>query len=348
MSRKLVYIFPGQASQYAGMGSDLYKNSAAAREVMDRLCLDDNLKQIPDLCFNGPAELLTRTDNVQPAITAVSLMALAAIREAAGSNQEVVTPVACAGHSLGEYSAHVAAGNMSDETAMRLVTWRGNWMNEASKPPNPAGAMVAVIGLSKELVLELVEKTGADRVGIANLNSPGQVILSGEKSAVEEAAEAARQSGAKRCVMLNVSGAWHSPLMNTAQVRMRELLNEEVTPEKAIISGSTFVVANATADIVQTIDEMRDTLARQITSPVRWEDCIRRLIDELGYVGLPSELDEAQLSESPPYPLFVEIGPGRVLKGLLRNIDRKLSVMNVESMAGVSELMEVVVKPNND
>ena len=342
MPRKLIYMFPGQASQNVGMGSDLYKNSAAAKEVMDRLSSNDDLRQIPDLCFNGPVELLTRTDNVQPAITAVSLMALAAVREAAGSDEEAVKPVACAGHSLGEYSAHVAAGNMSNETAMKLVTWRGNWMNEASKPPNPAGAMVAVIGLSMELIQELVERTGTNRVGIANLNCPGQIILSGEKSAVEEAAELARQSGAKRCVMLNVSGAWHSPLMNTAQTKMQELLSNEITPEKVTMSESTFVVANATADVVQTIDEMRDTLTRQITSPVRWEDCIRSLIYKLGYAGLPSELDEAQQAESPVYPLFVEIGPGRVLKGLLRNIDRKLNVMNVETMAGVSELMEVV------
>jgi len=323
MPRKLIFIFPGQASQYVGMGRDLYDHSPAARAVMDRIAALDGLSHIPNLCFNGPEELLTRTDNVQPAITAVSLMALEALRVAALDKGIDLTPVACAGHSLGEYAAHCAAGNLTLEQTMTLVRWRGVWMNETSQAPHPEGAMLAIMGLTLEQVEEVVVKAGSDRLAVANLNSPGQIIVSGEKSAIANAEKIAPSMGAKRCVILKVSGAWHSPLMRPAQAKMSELLTREITPDKVTFNPAIPVVANATANVVSSLDEMRNTLTRQITSLVRWEACISRLL---------------QIAASEPPPLFVEIGPGKVLKGLLRNIDKSLDIANVEDFAGVTNI----------
>jgi [acyl-carrier-protein] S-malonyltransferase len=327
MSKKLIFIFPGQASQYVGMGKDLHENSPAARKLLDGIASARDLSHIPDLCFNGPDELLTRTDNVQPAITLVSLMALAAIRAAGGAE---LKPSACAGHSLGEYAAHAAAGNLTFEQAVNLVKWRGRWMNEAAQPPYPPGAMVALMGLELADVKTLVANAGGENIGIANLNSPGQIIVSGEKRAVERLAESAKEAGAKRIVMLNVSGAWHSPLMKPAREKMATLLADEITPNKVGFKTRPVVVANVTGNVVKDVAEMRQTLTDQITSPVQWEVSVRRLINVVGGVT----------TEPETLPLFVEVGPGKVLKGLLRNIDRNLKVMNIENMDGVAKLVE--------
>ena len=340
MNRKLIFIFPGQASQYVGMGRDLHDNSQAARDTMARICRMDGLEHIRKLCFEGPGDLLTRTDNVQPAITAVSLMALASLKEHFSDRPEPIQPLACAGHSLGEYTAHAAAGNLNEETAMKLVTWRGRWMNEASQPPNPAGAMVAVIGLGVSIIEPIVDQVGRDTVAIANLNSPGQVILSGEKTGIEQAADLANEAGAKRTVMLNVSGAWHSPLMNMAQVKMRRLLQEEITPEKIKINNSIGVVANATAEVVESVGELKNTLHRQITAPVQWEMCVRKLVEIADSPDIPSRMSDAEMDRHIPLPLFVEIGPGKVLKGLLRSIDRKLEVVNIDLWSDITDLEE--------
>ena len=339
---KLIFIFPGQASQYVGMGRDLYERSPAARALMERVARMEGLASIPELCFSGPEELLTRTDNVQPAITAVSLMALAAMGEAADQAGTPITPSACAGHSLGEYSAHFAAGNLSEELVMRLVTWRGRWMNEASQPPNPSGTMTAVMGLTVEQLESVVQRVDPHRLAVANINSPGQVIISGVGSAVEQASKLALDAGAKRCIPLNVSGAWHSPLMKSARDKMTRLLEQEILPGKMGVSKKIPVVANTTADQVRDVDELRRTLARQITSPVRWMDCVRRLVAVAGYPGLPSEADPQIREELQPWPLFVEVGPGKVLRGLLRNIDRMLEVINVQDMTGVEQLREQI------
>jgi len=342
LPRKLVFIFPGQASQYVGMGRNLHQHSPAARAVMERVARMEGLGAIPELCFSGPEELLTRTDNVQPAITAVSLMALAAIGEAATDAGVSIIPAACAGHSLGEYSAHAAAGNLPEGRVMRLVTWRGRWMNEASESPNPAGAMVAVMGLTVDRLQTIVQRIGPERLAVANINSPGQVILSGERAAVEQASEAARESGAKRCVMLNVSGAWHSPLMNSAWEKMTRLLEQEIVPDEVTISETTPVIANVTAGRVRDVDELRQTLSGQITAPVRWEECVRRLIEVVGYPGLPSQIAQEKSEGLQPWPLLVEVGPGKVLRGLLRSIDRMLEVVNVEDMAGVEQMINLI------
>lgn len=331
----LILVFPGQASQYVGMGRDLYKESPAARKIMDDLSGSEKLSHIKRLCFEGPVELLTHTDNVQPAITVVSIMALEAIKEKIALLESDIA--ACAGHSLGEYAAHYAAGNLSLSQTLEFVQWRGYWMNNDAQPPNPVGAMVAVMGLDLDKLQDIVEECGIDRIAVANINSPGQVILSGLREDVEKASLLATARGAKKTVMLNVSGAWHSPLMRQAEINMTNMLEDRISSGNTHISGIP-VVANATSEIVESAADLKTTLARQITSPVRWVDCVEKLVKIAGYPGLPSGLDQAARQESEPCPLFVEVGPGKVLKGLLRNIDRRLEVLNVEDMAGVELL----------
>ena len=215
-------------------------------------------------------------------------------------------------------------------------------MNEASQPPNPPGEMIAVMGLELEQVEAIVEEIGSDKVAVANINCPGQLILSGEGTAMKQAADSAREKGAKRCVTLNVSGAWHSPLMKPARTKMTRLIEQELTPANVTISGNIPVVANATAEPVYDLKGLCEPLSRQITAPVRWEACVRRLIDIAGYPGLPSGLDPKRKQELEPWPLFVEIGPGKVLRGLLRSIDRMLEVANVGDIVGIEQLNALV------
>lgn len=331
----LVLLFPGQASQYVGMGKDLYDNSQAARILLDRITAKDEFKHLPQLCFEGPADILTRTDNVQPAITLISLMALEAIREKIPQQ-----PIACAGHSLGEYAAHAAAGNLDYDLTMELVRWRGYWMNEASQPPNPTGSMVAIIGLKPDKCFEISEELGSDKIAVANLNSPGQIILSGLAETVEQASKMAKEAGAKKTVMLNVSGAWHSPLMQPAEEKMKELLSQRIN-EQTQVNPEIAVPANATGEAVRDAADLRDTLTRQITSPVLWQDCVMSLLKTSRYPGLPGNLD-AETRESLTPPLFVEVGPNKVLKGLMRGIDKKLTVLNVEDVSSLQILKEKI------
>jgi len=324
------------------MGKDLYDNSPAAKAVMDRIAQMDGLGHIPDICFNCPIELLTRTDNVQPSITTVSLMATAAIKEAFADSADLAAPSACAGHSLGEYAAHAAAGNLSEEQVMQLVRWRGFWMNEASQPPNQSGAMAAVMGLPLHKLEEIIREIGSDKIAVANINSRIQVILSGTKDAIEKAVESAKIAGAKKCVPLNVSGAWHSPLMKTAQHKMSELISRMITPENINFTMDVPLVANATGTVVASNNLMASTLIEQITSPVKWESCVTELLHVAGFPNLPSQLTDEERDELPSLPLFVEIGPGKVLKGLLRGIDKKLTVTNVEQMSDLKNLKELL------
>ncbi len=341
MKQNIIFIFPGQASQYIGMGKDLYENSSRARAVMDKVTELDGLSHIRELCFEGPADLLTRTDNVQPAITTVSLMALAGLKEAIGQEESINLNgmlKACAGHSLGEYAAYVAAGILSEATVMKLVSWRGRWMNEAAQPPYPTGAMLAVIGIGVGVLQNLVEKLGKDRIALANINSHSQIILSGTREAIFQAEEAVKTIGAKKTVILNVSGAWHSPLMIPAEAKMKELIQSELTPESVSLNGDVLVVANVTANEVKDYNEVKHTLTRQVTSPVNWVDSVQRMCDLCG--------NKSDGKEADVMPLFVEVGPGRVLRGLMRGIDRKLEVINVDDMEGVENLTNRLRKDN--
>lgn len=284
-----VFLFPGQGSQFVGMGRDLYAASLLARrtyeEAGEALGVD-----IAAVSFEGPEEELVKTKNTQPAILVHSVAVSRELRERG------VVPRAAAGHSLGEYSAYVAAGSLSFGDAVRLVRRRGELMYEAGV--RRPGTMAAVLGLSGDEVEAVCASVTAGVVCAANLNSPGQVVISGEVDAVRAAMDALLASGAKRAIPLNVSGAFHSPLMRDAYDGLRASLAEvEIRPAEIP------VVANASAAAVVDPEEIRDSLARQLVSPVRWEASMRRLLEDHG-------------------PPFLEVGPGKVLKGLLRAVDR--------------------------
>jgi len=279
------FLFPGQGSQSVGMDGHLREPSGGLLDSLDELSGVEGLERI---LREGPEEQLTRTDRVQPAITAVSLAALRVLA-AAG-----IRPSAAAGHSLGEYSALVCAGVISEESALRLTARRGSLM-QACADRRPGG-MTALIGASADQAAEIVAAAGsAGLIGIANINSEGQVVLSGESAALEKASLAAKEMGIRKVIPLKVSGAWHSPLMGDAATSMKPVLDAEPFADPSIP-----VVANVTASPVSSGAESRELLGRQITSPVLWALSMKRLVD----MGIDT---------------FVEVGPGAVLQGLLRS-----------------------------
>ncbi len=305
MVNKVCYIFPGQGSQYAGMGKDLYDNSPEARLVFDeaeKILSGMNLKK---LCFEGPIEELTQTINSQAAILVTSIAALKAL----GSKLE---PVCCAGLSLGEHSALVAAGAMEFSDAVRLVRRRGELMEQVSLK-NP-GAMASILGISAEALKEICKETGAE---IANLNSPGQIVISGKKENVQKAMDLAGARGAKKSILLNVSGAFHSSFMKEAAVEFKKEL------DKTKISSPVIpIISNVTADYEKSAEEIKENLVRQLYSTVRWEESIIKIAKD----GCDT---------------FFEIGPGKVLKGLLRRINPELTVYNIETTEDVKNTSEV-------
>lgn len=295
---KLAFIFPGQASQYPGMGKDLSEKFPAARAVFEEA--DGALGfAISQACFAGSEDELKRTEITQPAILTVSVAAFRAL-EAHG-----VRPECVAGHSLGEYSAVVAADGLTFANALKLVHNRGRYMQAAV--PEGVGAMAAILGLPAARVEELCKQAAeGEIVSAANLNSPEQTVISGHAAAVKRAVELATASGAKRAVMLPVSAPFHSELMLPAQRRL-----------EADLAGAPFsdlrcpLVNNVDADSVQNADEARAGLVRQVSGAVRWEQCMREMVE----MGVST---------------FVEVGPGRVLSGLLRQIERSVHCFNVE------------------
>ncbi|MEA3339285.1 MAG: ACP S-malonyltransferase [Chloroflexota bacterium] len=305
MTRKCAYLFPGQGSQYVGMGRELYDASPAARAVFEQadVILGASLSR---LCFEGPAERLNDTSNTQPAIFVASVAALRALEERGGHWSETSpnrgggdSVAYVAGHSMGEFSALAAAGAFSFEDGLRLVRERGRLMKEAGE--RGPGGMAAVIGLETEsleaICAETREQSG-EHVGVANDNCPGQVVISGAFGPLERAMERAVERGARKVVRLAVSIAAHSPLMAEAASEFRATLDATSFHEPAIP-----LVANATAGPLTDPDDIRDALGRQLTSPVRWTESMRWMIGQ--GVGR-----------------FVEVGPGKVLTGLLRRIDR--------------------------
>lgn len=313
MSKTLcAYFFPGQGSQYVGMGRDLYVTFSAARAVFDQAdrILGIGLSQ---LCFDGPAEPLNDTLNTQPAILATSIAALRVLEECGTDS-----PAYVAGHSMGEFSALVAAGALSFEDGLRLVRERGRLMQQAGE--QSPGGMAAVLGLEREpleAICTTVREQGGGHVGIANDNCPGQLVISGTLVSLEQAMELAKEQGARRLVRLAVSIAAHSPLMAEAATEFRHLLDKTSFREPFIP-----VVTNATARPLTDPDAICDALGRQLTSPVRWSESVRWMIAQ----GVTR---------------FVEVGPKEVLTGLLRRIDsavERLTTAQALTQAGESSL----------
>ncbi|MBI4227647.1 MAG: ACP S-malonyltransferase [Candidatus Omnitrophica bacterium] len=296
----IAWLFPGQGAQTVGMGRDLYEELPAVRDLYERASalVGFNLAEV---CFHGPADALTRTEIAQPAIMTTSLAVLEAARPRL---HDQWAPKAMAGLSLGEYTALVAAGALTVEDGLKLVWARGQFMDEAAQAE--PGTMASVVGLSAEPLQEICRRTGA---ALANLNSPDQLVISGRAAAVAEASAQAKAAGAKRVVALSVGGAFHSALMQPAAQRLAAVL--AATPLRA---PSTIVVSNVTAQPhPPTPEAIRAALATQVTSPVRWEESMRYLLG----LGIRT---------------FLELGPGAVLKGLMRRIEPAAEVLSVQSL----------------
>jgi [acyl-carrier-protein] S-malonyltransferase len=313
---KYAWLFPGQGAQVVGMGKALAETSAAARDVFSRA--DAALGfSISTLCFDGPESSLILTENTQPAIVTTSIAALAATREAYPNLPE---PSFVLGHSLGEYSALVAAGALSLEDAVRLVHLRGRAMQEAVPPGQ--GAMAAVLGADREKVEKLCDDArGADVLSPANFNGPGQIVLAGSSEAIARATALASDR-AMKVIALKVSAPFHCSLMKPAADKMREaLLSAEIR------DAEIPVVANVTAAPHRAAEETRRLLVEQVASPVRWEESIQML-------------SSAEVNRG------LEIGPGKVLAGLIKRIDKAWVVKNAGEPKDIEPLAEFFASPN--
>jgi [acyl-carrier-protein] S-malonyltransferase len=309
---KLAFLFPGQGSQYCGMGRDLSEAFAESRQVFDEANAALGFS-MSDMCYTASLEELKQTENTQPAILTVSVAAYRALEKRG------VKPDFVAGHSLGEYSALVAAGGLDFSSAVRLVRARGRYMQEAV--PAGEGAMAAILGLPPAEVFEICKKAADNEVvSPANLNSPEQTVISGNAAAVKRAVEIASQSGAKRAVILPVSAPFHCALMAPAQKRLEHDLRAANFAALKIP-----LITNVDAEAITTGDEAREALIRQVTSPVRWLDSVHEMIES----GVT---------------IFVEVGPGKVLSGLMRQIDRSVRSLNVEDAASLRATIEKIAQ----
>jgi [acyl-carrier-protein] S-malonyltransferase len=313
---RLAFLFPGQGSQYPGMGRELAESYPSARAVFDEA--DRVLGfSLSDLCFNGSEEALKLTENTQPAILAVSVAVQRILAD------QGIRPDFVAGHSLGEYSALVVSGALPFADAVRLVRLRGRYMQEAV--PAGEGAMAAILGLRPGQVAEICRKVSEGQiVGPANLNSPEQTVISGHAAAVKRAVEQASASGAKRAVMLAVSAPFHSELMRPAQERLESDLRQIAFAPLQIP-----LVTNVDASVITSGEEARGALVRQVTLPVRWEDSMHELME----AGATT---------------FVEVGPGRVLSGLLRQIERSVHCFNVEDTKSLQSALEKLAQAQGE
>ena len=305
----IAFLFPGQGSQYAGMGKDLSENFSVAREVFEEA--NDALGfDLATLCYNGPEEELKLTANTQPAILAASVAALRVLQAETG-----LVPSFAAGHSLGEYSALVCAGGLQFSDAVRIVRQRGTFMQEAV--PVGTGAMAAVLGLdSVKLEALCAEAAQGQVVSPANFNSDGQVVIAGHTEAVERAVELAKSAGAKRAMPLPVSAPFHCRLMVPAGERLAEVLSAvEVTEMKVP------VITNVEAEPNQDAGRIRDLLVQQVSAPVRWQETIAKMV-ELG-------VDR-----------YIELGPGKVLSGLVKRMARGSKIENVQDAKVIKALAD--------
>jgi [acyl-carrier-protein] S-malonyltransferase len=311
----LVFLFPGQGSQAAGMGKELAANHECARRTFEEA--DEALGySLSKVCFEGPDDKLRMTEITQPAILTVSVAAARVLL------QDGVAPSFAAGHSLGEYSAHVVAGTLEFADAVRTVRQRGQFMQEAV--PVGEGAMAAVLNLGIDQIREACHEASSALDGHvcepANVNGPGQVVISGSKKTVERAAELCKQKGAKRAIMLPVSAPFHCVMMIRAQERLAEVLESVPFQDPQIP-----VMCNVDATLVRDAAQARDSLIRQVTGAVEWEKSMHALLAQ----------EDVQ---------FVELGPGSVLSGLMRQIDRSHKCPNVENEATLQKARAVLVK----
>jgi [acyl-carrier-protein] S-malonyltransferase len=313
---KVAFVFPGQASQYPGMGKELAEKYPVARAVFDEA--DKALGfSVSKLCFEGTEDDLKLTANTQPAILTVSVAASRVLAE------KGITPDFVAGHSLGEYSALVAAGSLKFADAVKLVRKRGTYMQEAV--PAGQGAMAAIMGLSPAVVQDACKRAAEGEIcAPANLNSPEQTVISGHAGAVKRAVEIASQLGAKRSMVLAVSAPFHSALMMPAQEKLEKDLNATAFADLQVP-----LVTNVDADSIRQGEEARSALIRQVTMAVRWEESMRMLLDE----GVNT---------------FVEVGPGRVLTGLMRQIERSVATLNVEDEKSLQATVEKIAGAKTD
>lgn len=307
---KIAFIFPGQGAQYVGMGKDLSDNLPCCQEVFDNADRELGLN-ISSLCFNGPREELDKTENTQPAILTVSIAALSALKDK-GIKADIV-----AGLSLGEYSALVASGVLNFEDTISLVKKRGRFMQEAV--PKGKGTMAAIIGLSKEQVIECCMDAG--KIGIvepANFNCPGQIVIGGEVEAVMSACVNAKEKGAFKTVPLAVSAPFHTSMLKIAAEKLEEELKTIDINDMKIP-----VITNVTGDYINEKDEIKNLLKNQVMNAVQWEDTLRRMVAD----GVDT---------------FIEIGPGKVLSGFVKKLDRKLICANVEDMRSLEKTLEIL------
>jgi [acyl-carrier-protein] S-malonyltransferase len=310
INRKIALIFPGQGSQLVGMGKDLAEKYPVARHTFEEA--DEALGyKLSQVCFEGPEDQLRLTEVTQPAILTASIAALRVVET------QLPKPCFVAGHSLGEYSAHVASGTFGFADAVRTVRNRGKYMQEAV--PVGVGAMAAILGMDLEKVVGVCRDAAQGGVcGPANINSPEQVVISGNTAAVERAAKLADERGAKRAKLLPVSAPFHCSLMKPAQDRLEEDL-KTLTMHKPVYP----VACNVDADFVNDDVRALDTLVRQVTGSVKWDQCMRLLV--------------AQGVET-----FIEVGPGKVLCGLMRQIDRAKTCFNVGDEGSLKKTLETL------
>jgi [acyl-carrier-protein] S-malonyltransferase len=308
---KIAFVFPGQGSQYAGMGRAIAEKFPAARAVFEEA---DRALDFPisHLCFEGPEEALKLTENTQPAILTTSVAVLRVLEERG------VRPDFVAGHSLGEYSALVAAGSLSPTDAVSLVRRRGQYMQEAV--PVGVGAMAALLGLDVTAVQHICERAADGQVvAPANLNSPGQVVIAGNREAVERALILAKEAGARRAIPLPVSAPFHCALMRPAEERLSADL-ERLKLEDLRCP----LITNVDASPIRTGSEARSGLKRQVSRPVRWQETVERLLDE----GVRT---------------FVEVGPGKVLLGLIRSVDKSATMLSADDENSVENALSALL-----
>ncbi|NLU53160.1 MAG: ACP S-malonyltransferase [Clostridiaceae bacterium] len=307
---KIAFIFPGQGAQYVGMAKEISESCQASGKIIDDAsdALGFDMRK---MLFESDDETLKITENTQPAILTASIACAQPLIEAG------IKPDYTAGLSLGEYSAHVLSGSLDFKDAVKLVRKRGKYMQEAV--PAGKGSTAAILGLSREDVLEVCQKASAKGVvEAANFNCPGQIVIAGEAEAVNEAMRLATEKGAKRAILLNVSAPFHCSLLKPAGEKLAQEL-EGVNVNKMTIP----VVTNVTGKLISSENEIKELLVKQVSSSVLWEDCVRTLID----LGVDT---------------FVEIGPGKVLSGFIKKVEKTARALNVEDNASLEETLKAL------